>query len=145
LLGRPLFKKIDGQPKPIELFRLIVLVDCAEAESAEIQFGFAPNDQRNGPRYSLQFTKEGISIGERASDKAEFQPLGNKPPASITGEVAAIIEQQPSGWFVSINERPLGALPRRPNGELPEIRLATKGGPARFSEITLTELAPADP
>ncbi len=145
LLVRPLFKKIDGQPKPIELFSLIVLVDCAEAESAEIQFGFELNDQRNGSRYSLQFTNEGISIGERASDKAEFQPLGNKPSASITREVAAIIEQQPGGWFVSINERPLGALPRRPNGELPEIRLATKGGPARFSEITLTELAPADP
>lgn len=142
LLVRPLFKKGDGQPKPIELFRLIVLVDCAEAESAEIQFGFELNDQRNGPRYALQFTKEGISIGERASDKADFQPFGNKPPVSITGEVAAIIEQQPSGWFLSINERPLADLPRRPNGELPEIRLATEGGPARFSEITLTELAP---
>jgi hypothetical protein len=144
LLVKTLFQKGDGQPKPIELFRLIVLVDCAEAESAEIQFGFELNDQRNGPRYAIQFTKEGISIGERSSDKADFQQFGNKPPASITGEVAAIIEQQPSGWFVSINERPLADLPRRPNGELPEIRLATKGGPARFSEITLTELAPAD-
>jgi eukaryotic-like serine/threonine-protein kinase len=143
LLVRPLFKKGDGQRKPIELFRLIALVDCSEAESAEIQFGFELNDQRNGLRYALQFTQDGISIGERASDKADFQPLGNKPPASITGEVAAIIERQPGGWFLSINERPLGALPRRPNGELPEIRLATNGGPARFSEITLTELTPA--
>lgn len=143
LLVRPLFKKDAGQRKAIELFRLIALVDCAEAESAEIQFGFELNDQRNGLRYALQFRQDGISIGERASDKADFKPLGNKPPAFVTGEVAAIIEQQPGGWFLSINERPLGALPRRPNGELPEIRLATKGGPARFSEITLTELAPA--
>lgn len=144
LLVRPLFKKGDGQPKPIELFRLIVFVDRAQAESAEIQFGFAPNDQRNGPRYVLQFAKEGISVGERASDRADFESLNTNPPAPVNSEVAAIIEQQPGGWFLSINERPLIALPRRPNGELPEIRLATKGGPARFSEITLTELVVGD-
>ncbi|MDA0917835.1 MAG: serine/threonine-protein kinase [Planctomycetota bacterium] len=141
LLVKPLFKKGDGQPQPIELYRLIVFVDRAEAESAEVQFGFAPHEQRNGPRYVLHFTKEGISVGERASDGDDFRPLGNTPPAQFNGEAAAIIERQPGGWFLSINERPLAALPRRPNGELPEIRLATKGGPARFSEITLTELA----
>ena len=141
LLVKPLFKKVDSQPKPIELFRLIVFVDRAQAESAEIQFGFAPTEQRNGPRYVLHFAAEGISVGERASDRAEFEPLSTNPPAPVNGEVAVIIEQQPGGWFLSINERPLAALPRRPNGELPEIRLATKGGPARFSEITLTELA----
>jgi len=144
LLVKPLFKKVDGQPKPIELYRLIVFVDRAEAESAEIQFGFAPNEQRNGPRYVLHFAEEEISVGERASDRADFEPLGTNPPAPVNSEVAVIIEQQPSGWFLSINERPLAALPRRPNGELPEIRLATKGGPARFSEITLTELAVDD-
>lgn len=141
LLVKPLFKKGDGQPQAIELYRLIVFVDRAEAESAEVQFGFAPHEQRNGPRYVLHFTKEGISVGERASDGDDFRPLGNNPPAQFNGEAAAIIERQPGGWFLSINERPLAALPRRPNGELPEIRLATKGGPARFSEITLTELA----
>jgi serine/threonine protein kinase len=144
LLVKPLFKKVDGQPKPIELYRLIIFVDRAEAESAEIQFGFTPNEQRNGPRYVLHFAEEGISVGERASDRADFEPLGTNPPAPVNSEVAVIIEQQPSGWFLSINERPLAALPRRPNGELPEIRLATKGGPARFSEITLTELAVGD-
>jgi serine/threonine protein kinase len=141
LLVKPLFKKVDGQPKPIELYRLIIFVDRAEAESAEIQFGFTPNEQRDGPRYILHFAEEGIRVGERASDRANFEPLGTNPPAPVNGEVAVIIEQQPSGWFLSINERPLAALPRRPGGELPEIRLATKGGPARFSEITLTELA----
>lgn len=144
LLVKPLFRKGDGQPKPIELFRLIIFVDRSQAESAEIQFGFAPNEQRNGPRYILHFAEEGISVGERASDRADFEPLGTNPPAPVNSEVAAIIEQQPGGWFLSINERPLAALPRRPNGELPEIRLATKGGPAKFSEITLTELAVGD-
>ena len=142
LLVKPLFKKGDGQPKPIELYRLIIFIDRAEAESAEVQFGFAPDDQRNGPRYVLHFMEAGISVGERASDRDDFKPLGNNPPAEFNGEAAAIIERQPGGWFLSINERPLAALPRRPKGELPEIRLATKGGPARFSDITLTELAP---
>tara|TARA_R110002072_G_scaffold287242_1_gene452619 strand:+ start:76458 stop:78326 length:1869 start_codon:yes stop_codon:yes gene_type:complete len=142
LLVRTLFKKDDGQQRPIELYRLIVFVDRAEAESAEIHFGFAPHEQRNGPRYALQFSEAGISVGERASDLGDFRILGSNPPAQFSGEAAAIIEQQPNGWFVSINERPLAAVPRRPNGELPEIRLATKGGPARFSEITLTELTP---
>ena len=145
LLVKTLFKKIDGQSKRIELFRLIVFLDRAEAESAEIQFGFEPNDQRNGPRYVLHLSKDGFEVGERASDKAEFTPFGNQTPSPITGETAAIIEQQPNGWFILINERPLASLPRRPNGELPEIRLAAKGGPARFSEITITELAPANP
>ena len=141
LLVKPLFKKGDGQPQPIDLYRLIVFIDRAEAESAEVQFGFSPHEQRNGPRYVLHFTEAGISVGERASDRDDFRPLGNTPPAQFNGEAAAIIERQPGGWFLSINERPLIALPRRPDGELPEIRLATKGGPARFSEITLTELA----
>jgi serine/threonine protein kinase len=145
LLVHPLFKKVDGKPKPIELFRLIVFLDRAEAESAEIQFGFALNDQRNGPRYVLQLAEDGFKVGERATDNADFTPLGERPPTPIKGETAAIIEQQPNGWFILINERPLAALPRRPNGELPEIRLATTGGPARFSEITITELAPANP
>lgn len=144
LLVKPLFQKVDGKPKPIELFRLIVFIDRAEAESAEIQFGFEPNKERNGPRYVLHLSEDGFKVGERASDKADFKPLGSKPAAPISGELAVIVEQQPSGWFLSINERPLAALPRRPNGELPEIRLATKGGPAKFSEITVTELAVAD-
>lgn len=144
LLVHSLFKKVNGKPKPIELFRLIVFLDRAEAESAEIQFGFAPNDQRNGPRYVLQLSNDGFRVGERDHDKADFTPLGKRPPALINGETAAIIEKQPNGWFIQVNERPLAALPRRPDRELPEIRLATKGGPTRFSEITLTELAPAD-
>ncbi|NQV28606.1 MAG: serine/threonine protein kinase [Rhodopirellula sp.] len=145
LLVKPLFQKVDGQPKPIELFRLIVFIDRADAESAEIQFGLALDDQRNGPRYVLRLTSDGFSVGERASDRADFKPFGGNPAATFNGETAVIIERQPGGWFLSINEHPLAALPRRPAGELPEIRLATQGGPARFSEITLTELAPADP
>ena len=144
LLVKTLFKKGDGQPKPIELFWLIIFIDRAQAESAEIQFGFAPDEQRNGPRYVLHFAEDGISVGERVSDRADFEPLSTNPLAPVNSEVAAIIEQQPGGWFLSINERPLAALPRQPNGELPEIRLATKGGPARFSEITLTELIVGD-
>ena len=143
LLVRPLFKEVDGEPKPIELYRLIVFLDRAAAESAEVQFGFALDRQRNGPRYVLRLAEDGIAVGERASDRGDFIPLGNSTP-SPTVETAAIIERQPGGWFVSINERPLAALPRRLNGELPEIRLATKGGPATFSEITVTELGPAN-
>ena len=145
LLVRPLFQKVDGKPKPIELFRLIVFIDRAEAESAEIQFGLALDDQRNGPRYVLRLTDDGFIVGERASDRADFKPLGGNLAATFNGETAAIIERQPGGWFLSINERLLAAIPPRPDGELPEIRLAAQGGPARFSEITVTELAPADP
>jgi len=144
LLVRALFKQVDGQPKPIELYRLIIFLDRAAAESAEVQFGFALDEQRNGPRYVLHIAADGIAVGERATDRADFTALGNSMPSPQHGETAAIIERQPGGWFISINERPLAALPRRPNGELPEIRLATQGGPAKFSEITVTELAPAD-
>lgn len=142
LLVHPLFKEVDGKTKPLELFRLIVFMDRADAESAEIQFGFEPTPQRNGLRYVLHLSEDGFKVGERLTDKAEFIPLGERPPSPINGESAAIIEQQPNGWFILINEQPLAALPRRPDGELPEIRLATKGGPARFSEITITELSP---
>ena len=144
LLVRPLFRKVDDQPVPIEMFRLIVFVDRGEAEAAEIQFGLALDEQRNGPRYVLRFADDGISVGERASDRADFTALGNSTTYPSSGETAAIIERQPGGWFISINERPLASLPRRLSGELPEIRLAAEGGPARFSEITLTELAPSD-
>lgn len=143
LLVRPLFKKFNDQPEPIGFFRLIVFMERAEAESAEIQFGFVVDDQRNGARYVLRLADEGFQVGERVADDADFTPFGNSPPSPVVGETAAIIEQQPDGWFIMINERPLAALPRRSGGELPEIRLATIGGPARFSDITITELAPA--
>lgn len=145
LLVKPLFRQVNGKSQPIEFFRLIVFLDRADAESAEIQFGFAPDERRNGPRYILHLRDEGFSVGERVSDKADFQKLNSNTPLKTSGESAAIIERQPGGWFISINERPFAALPRRPTGELPEIRLAANGGPARFSEITLTRLKPADP
>lgn len=144
LLVRPLFQEVDGKPRPLEFYRLIVFLDRAAAESVEIQFGFAVDQRRNGPRYVLRLSGDGFSIGERSADDAEFIPSGGKPPLATTGETAAIIERQPGGWFVSINEKPLAALPRRSGGELPEVRLAVKGGPGEFSEVTVTELTAAD-
>lgn len=143
-LIRLLFKKVDDHPRPIRHFRLIAFIDRGEADAAEIQFGFAPDQRRNGRRYVLRLTEDGFSVGERQSDHTDFAALDSgKGPISMTGETAAIIERQPGGWFLSINERPLAEIPVRPDGELPEIRLTAQGGPARFSEITLTELAPA--
>lgn len=139
-LVRLLFRKVDQQAAPVEYFRLIVFLDRGDAEAAEIQFGFAPDAGRNGPRYVLQLTRDGFRVGERESNQADFESSESEAAGSMGGETAAIIERQPGGWFVSINERPLAVLPRRSTGELPEIRLTAHGGPARFSEITLTEL-----
>lgn len=140
-LIRTLFRNHDGKAVPIDYYRLIVFIDRAKATAAEIHFGFAPSRDRNGNRYVLRWDEDGIAIGERDSATSDLKRLTSPTLPGRTGSVAAIIECQPDGWFVSINERPIASLPRRRNGELPEFRLAAQGGPAAFSEITLTELA----
>jgi len=144
-LVRTLFRAVSGRPESVEFYRLILFVDRRQSAAVEVQFGFAAGMDRNGPRYALRWTEQGFTVGERLTEYAGFQSAAT--PASPPGsdEIAVIIERQPGGWFVSVNERLIDARPLHPEGELPEFRLLVEGGTASFSEIELTELVPATP
>jgi serine/threonine protein kinase len=141
LLSRTLFKAVNGQPVAPRWYRLVLLIQPQEAASAELHFGLAPVAGRNGPRYVLRLGRRGALLGERNSDSAEFVAL-TETPLPITDVAAITLERLPTGWFITVNERPLRPLPLR-GDELPEFRLATDGGTAWFSDIEIVELEAA--
>lgn len=61
----------------------------------------------------------------------------------VTREEHAIeIERNPGGWFVAVDSTEIGSLPVDAKDEGAEVRLMVEGGPAGFSDITVTELRP---
>ncbi|WP_197444064.1 serine/threonine-protein kinase [Maioricimonas rarisocia] len=145
LIGRTLFKAEGGRAAPLEYYRLVVFTERrSEDVAAEVHFGMEAVPGRNGLRYVVRHDKDGITIGYRERDRGEFMALGATVPwSNDSGLVAFVLERQPGGWFVSANERPVGAVRLREPEELPEFRLSSENGTTWFSEITVTELAEA--
>ncbi|MFG0334139.1 MAG: serine/threonine-protein kinase [Maioricimonas sp. JB049] len=145
LIGHTLFKSENGRATPLEYYRLVVFTERrSDNVAAEVHFGMQPVPGRNGPRYVVRHDESGITIGYREHDRGEFMALGPTVPWSNGSSlVALVLERQPGGWFISANERPVGAVRLREPEELPEFRLSSENGTTWFSEITVTELAQA--
>lgn len=138
--SRTLFKDVGGEFAAPDWYRLVLLVQPQDGAAAEVHFGLAAVEGRNGPRYVLQFTSQAASVDQRDNDAAEpSEPL---QIVRVGGLAAVTLERLPTGWFITVNDQPLEPLPLRER-ELPEFRLAATGGAARFSDIELSELAPA--
>ncbi|MEW4527805.1 serine/threonine-protein kinase [Maioricimonas sp. JC845] len=145
LIGHTLFKSESGRAIPLEYYRLVIFTERRSDDvAAEVHFGMEAVPGRNAARYVVRHDKTGITVGYREQDRGEFMPLGQTVPwPNDTPLVALVLERQPGGWFVSANERPVGAVRLREPSELPEFRLSSENGTTWFSEITVTELAEA--
>lgn len=143
----PANRGADGRGIPLAFYRLTLVVDPHDATAVEVRFGLGrnPPPDRPPPHYVLRFDSGGVSLGERADSRSEFRPLVEPMPLpELAGRHSVQIECQPAGWFVSVNQRELPGLPRRPQGERPEFRLAVESGPAWFSDVFVEELKPAE-
>jgi len=137
----------DNPTSPVQLFRLIVVVEPQTAESVNVQFGFdgapagADSSSVDGTRYVVQLTSKQVLLGECDGASASPRPLLPPREMSIAADEqhAVILERLPTGWFVSVDETPIGALPLRPR-ELPHFRLGAGPGAARFSDIEIIPL-----
>lgn len=136
--------------RPADCFRLVVVVELTDAESANVQFGYdladaltEPKDP-DGPRYVVQLTPEQVVLGERDGGSQSLQPLLPPRPMKIApgAQHTVILERLPTGWFVSVDDTQIGAAPLRDH-EAPLFRLAATGGAAaRFSDIEFVPLRP---
>lgn len=137
ILRRPLLKSPGSA---VEFFRFEGVVNPLQSQAAELQFGIE-REGRQG-RYACRVAGGRAELGRRFTDQGKFEPL--TPPVvrelTAVGPQTLCVERQAGGWFVDVNDAPLGALPHQPTRELPEIRLAVEQGPAQFYDIELTEL-----
>ncbi len=137
-------RSADGKPVPIRFYRLELIVHPHQATAVEVRFGFRDIPTRDGPGYAVRFAPNGVRLGERPSPGDGFVPLSEPQSLSrnFQSRHSIVIERQPTGWFVTVDGEPLPGLPRRPEGELPEFRLAAESGPAWFSDLFVDELMP---
>lgn len=159
VIERRLLKEgTDGQPVPMEFYRIDLSVQQNEASAVEVHFGLMHVDGFDGPRYAMRIDSEGVVLGMRSSDLGTFVPrISPMPLPEGSDKPHAIrVERQPSAWFVTIDGQDLPGLPSltaelaesqlgdsfqelRPE-PLPEFRLKVEGGPAWFSDISIEEL-----
>lgn len=135
----------DGRPIPMDYYRLTLVINPHQAIAVEVRFGFEPDAASDRTHYVLRFDEKGVLLGERGGVRGDLRPVSDPLPL---GEFAARhsvqIDCQPTGWFVTVDQRELPGVPRRPRGELPEFRLAVENGPAWFSDVFVEELRPVE-
>jgi serine/threonine protein kinase len=125
-------------------YRLILFVYLREAAAVEVQFDLA-SAERNAPRQLVRVTPDGSRLGGRAGENAPPQLLGPLTPLTVAAEQPHVvqIERHSAGWWVLVDDQPLGSLRSTSAEPAPEFRVHVEGGAAWISDVTLEELGPA--
>jgi eukaryotic-like serine/threonine-protein kinase len=148
-LGRLLPRLSDDADGVSQFFQLQVFIEPQTAESANVQFGFEPvavsdgTPADEGARYVVELTAQQVTVGECDGSSASPRPLLLPRTMSIAPDEqhVVILERLPTGWFISVDETKIGAVPLRAH-ELPQFRLGVGPGTARFSDIEIVPLRP---
>ena len=130
-----LLKKDTGA---IEYYRFEAILDLQSANSLEVLFGLTSTESQP---YVTQLDREGVSSSALHEGELVDIPF---PAHSIEDPQFLKIERQPGGWFVSVGEEVVSALPLR-DMELPEIQFRVAGGPVWISDVFFTELVRTSP
>jgi hypothetical protein len=131
-------------------YRLTLGVDPHEATAVEVHFALHPPTPGMQRRAVLRITADCAQMGERPSDRGSLVPTSAlrpfPPAAKSAGPVyhEVRIERHRSGWRVFFRGEPVGVLDAT-GTELPELRLATEGGPAHFEGIRVVTLVEPSP
>lgn len=141
---------------PMSWYRLEIIFAELTGETAnrqavqELQFGLS---RTADAMHVLRRTGSHVELIPQAASRSALGADSSQPAAephpSLTlpaeGLVAVTLERLPAGWFVEVNGQPFAAVPRRPDEELPEIRLRAGNAAVDFSDAVITELAVGNP
>jgi hypothetical protein len=146
LAGRGIIRRLLPLPLP-EHYLISLNVDVGSAEAVELHFGLAGGADPNRVRNVLRLGPDEVVLGVRNGDRDELRPSGaaSAPaPRAATGSPyrELRVERHRGHWFAYCDGKLVGTLPVR-DGERPELRLVTEGGPALFEAVEIRELVAA--
>lgn len=133
----------NNQPFPLEWYRLEALVELRSAKAARIGFAIEPLDaggNSEGSAWAVQLQGDRAELVHRAYFTAPWKSMHPATSIDPAKQHLISIERNPGGWFVTLGETSLGAIPLAEVPEAPEFHLSTDGGPAWFSDLLVTEL-----
>lgn len=134
-------------------YRIRLLVDLLEADSAEVHFDRG-DGQDGSQRNVLRVARDGIALGVKGSLKGELESDVRIPfPHDFTSKTndgqpkynQIQIERQEEFWFAYFNEELLGWIPVNNDDSLKDIQLLVDGGTVNFADLSVAELKPPEP
>lgn len=141
LVRRPILGRNDaGEPRPLEHYRLMLVVDPHEANAVEVQFDLT-NESRDGACLFVRLDRDGSTLGSRAGPQGAMASTIARRASSASGTLHAIdIERQSGGWWTFVDGQFLGNTAFVHAAPAAEFRLLAEGGLAWFSDFTFEEL-----
>jgi hypothetical protein len=131
-----------GEPRPVEHYRLMFVVDPHEAAAVEVQFDLAA-DGRDEQCLFVRIDHQGCILGRRSGAQATAITAVLRDHAAGSGVLQAVeIERQSQGWWALVDGELLGSVPFVHATPAAEFRLLAEGGFAWFSDFTFEELEP---
>jgi len=136
---RPLIREDLNPPRPLVYYQFDFIVNVHEAASVELEFAIQQTESVDSDRISLKLTSTEATLGKRA---------GNDEPWEATGEPIALgkgtmhplrIDRLPNEWRVWVDSDRIANIPITNDLLLPEFRLRSTGGEARFSDFIVQE------
>jgi hypothetical protein len=132
-----------GEPRPVENYRLMLVVDPHEASAVEVQFDLAA-DNRDEECLFVRIDRQASTLGSRANGQGARRTTATLPVRSaVSGGLHAIeIERQSQGWWTLVDGEMLGSVSFVHAAPAAEFRLLAEDGFAWFSDFTFEELEP---
>jgi hypothetical protein len=133
-----------GDLRPLDFYRLTLVVDVHDATAVEVQFDFA-NGAAPTPRQDCRFVRidrERATLGRREGGQERTRQVESLAHASDSAGPLHVVqlERQSGGWWVFVDERFLGSAAPDHDEPASEFRLLAEGGPSWFSDFTVERL-----
>ncbi len=144
LVRRPMAGRNDaGEPRQLEHYRIMLVIDPHEASAVEVQFDLA-SDNRAEQCLFLRIDRQGSTLGRRTDAQGSASTTAaHRDHLASNGELHAVeLERQSQGWWTFVDGHFLGSVPFCHVTPSAEFRLLAEGGFAWFSDFTLEELEP---
>jgi hypothetical protein len=133
----------------LQHYRLELVVELHEAKIAEVHVDF-PGKPATGPtphtnrRVVLRLTPQGSQLGIKRTDLEGWVPRSTFVPLRKTryDKHAVRLERHTAGWWVFVDDTPIGFDFSRASRDGHEFRLIAEDGEAWFSDFVISELRP---
>ncbi len=147
-IAYPLVRTDGTKRTPLAYYRLLAVIQRHAAHAAEVQFG--GRLEANSPRLIVRLLQDRVQFGTRTAAQGELSTIYAEEPlaADPSRRIEVRIEKHTPGWWVAIDDTPLGTARIPTTPVAPVFHLAsepapTHQGPAWFSDLVLEALAPS--